>query len=338
MSPQPNRPLTRADLVRQRRQQSSQQRINSAAKTAARPPAPVRPVVARGAAAGRPIGQQSASRVRRQMYYSLGAERAEVRLPALPVIQPGWRLLSGMIFLSMLITLIVLLTAPGFKVETYALKGITRISPVDIEAALKLTGRSIFEMDPQQINRTLQAAFPELTGIKVFIGFPRTVAIGASERIPLLAWYVDDSVEWIDAEGVIMPARGDLPDLVTVRSNIHPPSTLYAIEGLDLKQGFFTIQLNPANGIKKIEPQILQAILTLGARLPAHTLLIFDEMRGLGWKDMRGHDVYLGFSLENVDQKIVMVNAIESQLEKQGIRPAMISVEYLHQPYFRTEQ
>jgi len=339
MSPQANKPLTRADQVRQRRQQSSQERVTSAAKTVSRPAAVVqRPVVARGAASGRPIGQQSANRVRRQMYYSLGAERAEVRLPALPVIQPGWRLVSGLIFLSMLITMIMLLTSPFFKVETFSLEGITRISQVDIEAALRLTGRSIFEIDSLKISKTLQAAFPELSALTVFVGFPKTVAITAVERTPLVAWMVDDAVLWIDAEGVIMPARGETPDLLTIQSNIQPPSTVYAIDGMDLQQGIFTIQVNPINGIKKMDPQVLQAVLTLGARLPAHTVLVFHEMRGLGWKDTRGHDVYLGFSLDNVDQKIVMVESIESQLDKQGIRPAMISVEFLHQPYYRTEQ
>ena len=58
---------------------------------------------------------------------------------------------------------------------------------------------------------------------------------------------------------------------------------------------------------------------------------------GLGWKDARGWDVFVGQKLEGINDKMVMYETIVRELEKQGISPTLVSVEFLHAPYYRTD-
>jgi cell division septal protein FtsQ len=336
MSPQNKETLSRSDLVRQRRQQSSQQRVKTAATKVTRAPVQPRPAVTtRGA--GKPIGQVNGKNVRRQVYYSLGAERAEVRMPAMPAINVGWRLVSGIMVVSLIAALIVLLTAPIFKISTFTLKGIKRVTTTDIESVAHLTGFSIFEVDVRKVSENINASFPELANMQVFISIPAIVTISATERTPILAWKNGDQTYWIDQDGVIMPARGDAGELLTVSANTEPPQTLYAIKHLDQPQGISTIQVSPDLTIKKLDTTILSSIFKLSTKLPAKTTLLFNDVNGLGWKDKNKFNVFLGFDLEDFDQKMVMYEAISKELKKEGVRPKMISVEFLNQPFFRTE-
>ncbi len=97
---------SRAELVRQRRAQTTQQRIQRAKQSVTR--REHRPtVIARGMAASSPSPSRPlpTSKVRRQYYFSLNATGAELRLPAIPVVNPGWRLLSGLIAILMALIL-----------------------------------------------------------------------------------------------------------------------------------------------------------------------------------------------------------------------------------------
>src|SRR5574340_853859 len=111
-------PLSRSDLVRQRRQDRSSKRITQtreAVNRASNTPA----VVVRGSTlnAARPIHQTSRSRVKRQFYYSIGASGAELRLPALPMISLGWKGMSAIIAVFSALILFTLAFSPQFQVS-----------------------------------------------------------------------------------------------------------------------------------------------------------------------------------------------------------------------------
>ena len=75
----------------------------------------------------------------------------------------------------------------------------------------------------------------------------------------------------------------------------------------------------------------------LNAWMPEEKELLYEAMRGVGWRDVRGWNVFIGSKLENINDKMVMYETIIRQLEKEGIKPAMVSVEFLHAPFYRME-
>ncbi len=42
---------------------------------------------------------------------------------------------------------------------------------------------------------------------------------------------------------------------------------------------------SPNNPTLKLSPELVSAILSLGAKMPADTLLVYDSEHGLGWND-----------------------------------------------------
>src|SRR5574340_1444063 len=177
-------PLSRSDLVRQRRQDRSSKRITQtreAVNRASNTPA----VVVRGSTlnAARPIHQTSRSRVKRQFYYSIGASGAELRLPALPMISLGWKGMSAIIAVFSALILFTLAFSPQFQVSDIQVEGISRLTTGDIEAVLGARGMQVVAFDTQTARADLQRAFPELSAIKIHVGFPAKITIKRS-RIP----------------------------------------------------------------------------------------------------------------------------------------------------------
>jgi len=57
----------------------------------------------------------------------------------------------------------------------------------------------------------------------------------------------------------------------------------------------------------------------------------------MGWIDPRGWKVYFGIDLSDLQVKEAEYQVIVDHLTQQGITPVMISVEFPHAPYYRTE-
>ena len=88
----------------------------------------------------------------------------------------------------------------------------------------------------------------------------------------------------------------------------------------------------------RLSPDLVNAILELGSKMPADTLLVYDSEHGLGWNDPGGWDVFFGSEDEDMPMKLAVYQALVDKLQNEGIQPAMISVEYVHAPYYRTER
>ncbi len=178
---------SRADQVRQRRTQHSQQRVSRVSQQAARP-ANTPPVFVRGNAAGSPVRQKTPTRTRRQYYYTLNATGAEVRLPAFPAVRPGWRLLSGLMVIGLLAALFALWSMPMFQLSSARLVGAKRLTASDVNTVLGIEGIPVIKATPQQMEKDLLAAFPDLSAVSVRVGLPASLVVSVTERQPVLAW------------------------------------------------------------------------------------------------------------------------------------------------------
>ncbi len=335
--------MTRAEQIRQRRARQSQgktKKVTYAVRYAAEAPS----VFVRGGL-GTPVVQRAQSRVRRKIAIPLGSPGSEMQVPSLPILHPGWRLFSGLITVLLSAILIMSLSSSDFEVGTPEIQGIQRLNRGDLQAVMNVEGTPIFMIDPRQMTEKLVGAFPELTGIAVKVKMPHHVIVSAQERAPVLAWQYDEKTLWIDPEGMVFPMRGDVEyPLLMVYADEAPPTVALETTAEDTQPAAGDSNENEDQKKekllthRKVEPQVMQAILSLSNQMPAETALVFSRRDGLGWSDPRGWDVYIGSSLDDLDLKMAIYNRIVEKIESQGIQPGMISVAHIHAPFYRLEQ
>lgn len=344
--------ITRSESLRKRRAQQTTQRVGVATQRATTPPPmPARPVVVRNTTFGKPLHSQvGTSRPRRQYYVALESTGAELRLPALPQIQLGWRLLSGLIALACLIGVFSMLFSSFFVAQAMPVNGLERIKSEEITAAAELQNRSILEIDAGQLQQRLLETFPGLEKVTVKVTLPATVEISVRERTPVIAWRKGETTTWADANGILFPARGEAGTILTITSSDDPPVYVaplqVTLESATTPQPDSAGKVaapSPASAAKSVEPKRIDPTLFAAAQqlaglMPQGTTLAYSSNGGLGWEDPAGFVVYLGHDLTQATEKFAMVNTIIAELSGRGITPAVISVENLDAPYYRMER
>jgi hypothetical protein len=354
---------SRAEQLRRRRTEQSAQ---PAAKQSERVPSrdenettarQARPVTVRNATFGTPVRRRVATtNPRRQYYVALNTPGAELRLPALPTLRPGPRLLSGLIAIICLIGIFSMLFSSLFIVGAPVVKGLERLTQADIEAALDIANMNAVEIDTGVLRAALLERFDILDSATVTVGLPNTLSVRVKERTPSFVWQMGDQTRWGDENGFLFAPAGESPQLLTITSPDAPPfqvtpEQLAAIqaaeanletamledEGVEAARAVLEKAKNPS-GARQIDQHLLTAALKLTTLLPEGTNLTYTNMRGLGWQDAGGWDVYIGSDLSNFDHKYALYQSIIQQLNGQGITPAVISVEYLEAPYYQLER
>jgi hypothetical protein len=337
-------PSTRSNQLRQKRQQpNAPKRQVAAKKPAPRSVAHVSPVVSRSVRYGTPLRQAAVSQPRRKVYYAVGANGVETRMPALPILQFNWQWISGFLTIGFLVLALLMTNLSAFEISSVNIKGLQRVTVEDLQPIIQNNSGSAFTFDKNKVKNSIAIAFPELTNINVSISLPNRINISAEERQPILAWLNGDQVHWIDAEGVVMSPRGDAGTLLTVESNGTLPLTNpepetativdLAVKVIEQKAAPFTVE----DSIKYFDPTVLKAAIEMSAIMPQGSVLVYDTVSGMGWTDPGGWKVYFGEDLENIQFKQAEYQAIIQQLANQGIVPAMVSVKHIDSPYYRTE-
>lgn len=342
MSPE-TETLSRAEQVRRRRAEESKLRVDAtksrviggskttppAKKTGLRKPterlvllrAPIRNSTAQRAAFG------ATRNVRRyNAAYSMPIARGAAK-PAMVPIEIGNRWVSGLLALVSLALMVWMLTMPPFVFTGVQLVGAQRVSPLEVNTATNLVGRSILFANPQEIEASVRAAFPEFLDVKVAINFPAEVTLTVRERTPVVAWQYQDRLTWIDADGVAFTPRGAADTVAPVMAFGMPPSQVQNADPLNLDK----------TSLRFIAPETVLAIQSLQPYVPAGAMLIYEPEYGLGWDDPRGWRVFFGVTGRDIPLKLQMYQTIVDTLLQRGIVPTMISVAYPHAPFYRTE-
>ena len=331
--------INRADKVRQRRNSRSQDRVVRAANLSHVHPMANPTVTVRGRGMGSPILKKSSTQTRRKYYVALDTAGTEWSMPAIPMIRPGWRLLSGLIVVAMIVMLVVVLATAAFQVKVTKIAGIQHLSQADLEAVLDLNGKSIVTVDPAALRANLEKAFPELSAVAITVSLPASVNIAVRERQPILAWNSKDKLTWIDADGVLFAPRGDAGSLLTVFADGNPPMAQVLPTAADIQTSSTAAIITPSSDPAKqrVDLKIIDAAALLRTQMPEKSNLVYTTLNGLGWSDPRGWKVYFGLNLDNMAEKLTMYQAIVDQLTQKKIRPAVISVENINAPFYRLE-
>lgn len=338
----------RADAVRSRRESRDQRTRPRKYAADALPTVPVKktahsaPVLMRGVKADLPVRPRQHSRVRRRFDLPLRTPGSEVRLPTVPLVRAGWRWLSGLLSAGLIALLAWLWTAPPFQVGAIEVQGLQRLEAREVNLVLGIQNRPIFVLNPLLLERDLTAAFPEFTAVDVRIGLPGKVTIAVEERQPVLGWLNPQGLVLLDAGGMSFPARGlvnDQGDDAAAGGQrlpvIEAPKMVMAPDPETEEAGQ---PLNPYVGRQLLTPVQVEGVLQMSAAAPAGARLIFDPDHGMGWEDPEGWVVYFGADGLEMPARLQMYTTIVADLQDRKITPAMISVEFLHAPYYRMER
>lgn len=283
------------------------------------------PVMVRGDVAGlsSPLFRQK--KVRRHYDLALNVPGAEMRLPALPQIQFGWRLVSGLLVASLSVLLYYLWTLPMFQVIDAKVTGLSRLSSRDINTVLNIANQPIFTLDANAMEQKISNAFPEFSQVDVKLGLPNSVQVNVMERLPLLKWRQEGRTILVDANGFAFPERAleESGPAIVVEASGDPP----AIPVAEVKE----------SSMQFLSVEMVSAILSMSAQVPAGASLIYDSQHGLGWRESHGWAVYFG-DARDIDMKLNVYKTLIKKLKKEKLTPTLISVEYVHAPYYRLEQ
>lgn len=346
-APTPHRSAASATDKRQalRRRVSSPR--NTATSVRAAPP-----VMTRNPLIGAAVNRVNPTRrpARRVDVPLRGVPGAEMRLPALPRLQNLTRLFSLLLAAGLAFLLYFMWTAPFFQIQEATINGLQRINPRDVEIVLDAAHQPVFSLNPWRMQSDLQAAFPEFESVSVSVGLPAGLFVDVVERTPVLVWRQDGRSDLVDSLGVAFPLRPNMPveNLPAVEAASAPPGQLPSAEEL-LK----LISSEPADDEQAASPsqpasllsgsrqllakEMVAAVLAMAREAPKDTPLVYQAQHGLGWKDRRGWDVYFG-TAEQMEMKLRIYDAIVKHIKQEDIKPEMVSVEYVHAPYYRLER
>jgi hypothetical protein len=292
-----------------RRRQERENLKKSSGVSSRRPP----PVLSRSELGINTAVLDNRSIPRRRVDVQLSTPGAEIRLPAVPTVSNKWRLVSGILSISLMLVLIMVTNTGYFQVKGIQTHGLERFTEAEIVQAINIKGSPIFFIHPEKIKQDLQHTYPGLSEVEVEVSWPANVLISLKERYPVLAWNWEGHVRWVDENGVAFEPHDLGLDVVQVNSAMLPP----------------TVQ------DRFVDPRIVKTVSTLRDYLPEGTELIFNADHGLGWNDDRGWIVYFGFNDDDAAQKMIVYQALVDYLEKKRITPALINIEFLNAPYFR---
>ena len=358
----PRQPLSRAEQLRQKRQPLSRvielpekqnvpgprtPVVNPYGKSTAAPvPQPQKHTVAvttRSYPYSTPLRESVATPERRKTY-RVASNGVETRLPSMPRLKFSWQWVSGFMTFALLVVVILMIFLPTFKVQQVQVEGLQFLAQEDVQAVVTKAAGSIFTLDKNKIEKAVGLAFPDLTDINLKMDKTGKLVLSVTERQPVLAWQAGDlNAYWFDADGVAMPARGDSSSLLTVHSDCGIPFTKPILSiNSPLEYAYMVLNrsvvpITQTDLINSLNPEVMQAVLDISTQMPAGTLLVYDNISGVGWQDPRGWKIFFGLDLKNIQFKLVEYQAIVDALSTQGISPNTISVAHIDSPYYRTK-
>lgn len=239
----------------------------------------------------------------------------------------GWRLLSLLLACAMSYAIYVVWTAPTFKMLAPTISGNVRVASEEFINNLAVEGIPSFMLVPDQLRNNVLNTFPEVVSADLEFQFPNKLHLNIIEREPVLIWKQGGQTYWIDLFGIPMLPRGQAGNwyVVTASGNATGPVPIDPVN-------------HPGEYQPVADPGLILTILTLGNLTPAGTTIAYDPRYGLGWNDPEGWKVFFGFNTENFDSKLAQYAGIVTNLNAQGIQPAIISVQYPYAPFYRLEQ
>lgn len=182
------------------------------------------------------------------------------------------------------------------------------VSAEEINRSSGLGGKSIFWIEPAKVEAAV-ARLPAVKEARVSCRLPGEVTIEVTERQPQLLWQRRETNYWVDDEGIVMRARGELEGLLLVEDlSSHPQD-------------------------QQPDPAAIQAALQLKSLLPELTEVQYSPKIGISFRNRRGWLIYLGTG-DHMAEKVAIMRALISHLLAKNIQPELIDLRY-KRPYYK---
>ncbi|OGO28127.1 MAG: hypothetical protein A2Z16_00200 [Chloroflexi bacterium RBG_16_54_18] len=287
-------------------------------------------------------------KTRRRFDLALNSPGVEMRLPAIPQIHIGWRLLSFFLLAAFSYGFFTLWNSARFRVEAAQIVGLQRITSEAVNTVLGISGEPIFTVDAANIEQVVKDEFQEFSAAEVEVSLPNSILITVTERVPVLIWIQDERTILVDENGNTFPMRVENESLAlpVIEAQTNPPAPP-AQKDPDLgSEAGSTLELAALSMLEESDDleglssrpllarEMVTAVLRMAENAPSEALLTYTAEHGLVWQDKRGWSVYFG-APENMEMKLKVYRSILDHLKSQDTRPEMISVEFLSAPYYR---
>ena len=180
-----------------------------------------------------------------------------------------------------------------------------------------LEGMSIFWINPTQVEATI-VSLQNIKEARVHCGLPDRVTIEVAERQPQVIWQIGATVPqgekryWIDEEGTVLPARGELTEATVI---------------VDLDE-------RPVQPGDRVDPQVIAGAQKLRSLLPELTTVQYASHTGISFQSEQGWPVYLGQG-EDIEQKVAIMKALFQEIAAKGVHPQFIDLRFKGSPYYK---
>lgn len=238
-----------------------------------------------------------------------------VRLSLAPVTgrwqAAGSRLTAALLLVMLGWAIYAIFDSPNFYVYGAEVQGNAAVTSDEVYATSGLEGMSVFWVHPAGVAARLET-LPNVKSAWVQVRLPARVTISIEERTPALTWQTGDARWWVDAEGVILPPRAELPNALTI----------------------IDTDAQPVSPGQLLDPSVLDAALALRRLLPELPVMHYSHTTGISFTTREGWPVYLGDG-QDMDAKLTVLVALRKDLLARGVSPEFIDVQSVQRPFYR---
>jgi len=245
--------------------------------------------------------------------YPSSAQRVRLRLAPAPGRwgSIGSRLLAALLLLFAGWVIYAMFDSANFYVYDVEVRGQEAVSSEEVYAASGLEGLSVFWVDPATIARRVET-LPNVRTAQVKVRLPARVIVSVEERVPQLIWQTGEARWWVDADGIVVPPRAELPGALTI----------------------IDTDAQPVSPGQSLGPSIVEATDSLRRLLPDLKEMYYSETTGISFTTGEGWPVYLGDG-RDMDAKLTILVTLRKDLLARGVKPEFIDVRFVERPFYK---
>lgn len=258
-----------------------------------------------------------AARKRKQIFMTTATGKVRLAPTALDAATSA-RVISVVILFLVVLAAVELTTNEAFYVYHPAVLGNERVSSAEIIAASQLEGLHVLWLQPERVAASLRANLPELRAAFVWCSLPAECTLQVEERRPTFEWRQGQTRTWIDAEGMVFPARRFRPETESPGLPVIEvaPNVTALLPG------------------QRADSGLVSAVLALAGALPEVKSYRFTAEHGIEFSDPKGNwPVYLGVG-PDVTARVAMWKSLSASLASRNIKPKFVDVHYANAPFY----